>query len=74
MRGLFAGPALVELDRRHDGFVAAQLAAEPPDWPAGLAADVAAVGWRDFCLGDDARDELSRLDASLDLILLARRP
>ncbi|MBV9820926.1 MAG: class I SAM-dependent methyltransferase [Actinobacteria bacterium] len=73
-RGLFAGPALAELDRRHGGLVAAQLASEPADWPAELAADVAAVGWRDFAVGDDARADLSRLDGSLDLILLARRP
>jgi SAM-dependent methyltransferase len=83
VRGLFAGPRLAELDRRHagqGGLVAAQLATPPQCWPAGLAADVAAVGWRDFRVGEevpadlDAMDGLAGLDACLDLILLARRP
>src|SRR5919107_506501 len=46
-RGLFAGPRLVELDRRHaaaGGLVAAQLAGPPEHWPAGLAAEVAGIG------------------------------
>ncbi|HST48982.1 class I SAM-dependent methyltransferase [Jatrophihabitans sp.] len=74
VRGLFAGPRLVELDRRHGGLVAAQLATPPADWPVELAADVAAVGWRDFEVGADRQHDLGGLDASLDLILLARRP
>jgi len=74
VRGLFAGPRLTGLDRRHGGLVAAQLANDPQDWPAELAADVASVGWRDFEIGPDRRGDLGELDASLDLILLARRP
>jgi hypothetical protein len=77
VRGLFAGPRLVELDRRYagqGGFVAAQLAGPPERWPALLAADVAGISWQDFRVGTDCPDDLSGLDESLDLLLLARRP
>lgn len=77
VRGLFAGPRLAELDRRHarhGGLVAAQLAAPPASWTATLAADVASVGWRDFGISADLQGDLAGLDASLDLVLLARRP
>jgi SAM-dependent methyltransferase len=76
-RGLFAGPRLAELDRRHarqGGLVAAQLATPPASWTAVLAADVASVGWRDFAISPDLQGDLAGLDASLDLVLLARRP
>jgi SAM-dependent methyltransferase len=78
VRGLFAGPRLAALDQRHaeqGGFTAAQLAGPPDHWPAELAAEVAAVGWQDFRIGPDAIGaELSALDESLDLLVLARRP
>ncbi|MDQ1739631.1 MAG: hypothetical protein QOE53_1283 [Pseudonocardiales bacterium] len=80
VRGLFAGPRLVTLDRKYaeqGGFAAAQLAGPPELWPAELAADVAAVSWQDFRIGPDALvglTELSALDDSLDLLVLARRP
>ena len=76
-RGLFAGSRLAELDRRYSGqggFAAAQLAAPPECWPAGLAADVAGIDWQDFRYGPDSAAEPSGLDDSLDLLLLARRP
>jgi hypothetical protein len=76
VRGLFAGPRLVELDRRYagqGGLVAAQLATPPPNWTAELVADVAAVGWQDFEISADLQGD-PRLDASLDLVLLAQRP
>ena len=75
-RGLFAGPRLAELDRRHaeqGGLVAAQLARPPEHWPAGLAADVAGISWQDFRIGPDSLIDLSGLDESLDLLVLARR-
>ena len=58
VHGLFAGRRLAELDRRHSGLVAAQLAGPPQDWPAELAADVASVDWRDFEISPDLRAEL----------------
>ncbi len=76
VRGLFAGPRLTELDRRYagqGGLVAAQLATPPQGWGAELAAHVAAVGWRDFAISQDLQGDLPGLDASLDLVLLARR-
>lgn len=75
--GLFAGPRLAELDRRYagqGGFVAAQLAEPPEQWPAGLAADVSEVGWQDFRIEAGFADDLSGLDECLDLLVLARRP
>lgn len=77
VRGLFAGPRLVALDRRYaeqGGFPAAQLAAPPEGWPAELAADVAAIGAQDFRIGPDALADPRALDGSLDLLVLARRP
>lgn len=65
--GVHAGGRLRELDRRHRGsFVAAQLAKPPEEWSDALRADVAAIRSADF--GISPRD----LDASLDLLLLAR--
>ena len=77
VRGLFAGPRLAALDRRHagqGGLVGAQLATSPDRWTAELAADVASVNWRDFGISQDPRGNPAGLDASLDLVLLARRP
>ena len=65
--GLHAGPRLGVLDARYGSFVAAQLAAPPTEWPAALHADVGAVTTADFPIHE--RD----VDASLDLIVLARR-
>jgi SAM-dependent methyltransferase len=71
VRGLFAGPGLVELDRKYagqGGFVAAQLATLPEQWPAGLADDVAGIRWQDFRIGPDCLDDSRALDdlAALD--------
>ena len=77
VRGLFAGPGLAELDQRYagqGGVVAAQLAEPPERWPDELAEDVGGVGWQDFRVGPDAGNDLSALDESLDLLVLARRP
>ena len=69
--GLHAGERLTALDSRHAGFVDAQLATPPDDWPADLRADVAAVTADDFVIASaDERD----VDASLDLVVLAGRP
>jgi SAM-dependent methyltransferase len=73
VRGLYAGPRLVELDAYHaragrESFVAAQLAAPPADWAPELAEQVASVTVEDFEVREDAEDDC------LDLILLARRP
>jgi SAM-dependent methyltransferase len=65
--GLHAGERLAALDSRYGSFVDAQLATVPAEWPDGLRADVAAVTTADFPIHE--RD----VDASLDLILLARR-
>jgi SAM-dependent methyltransferase len=68
--GLHHGPRLRELDARHGGsIVDAQVAVvvDGNPWPAALRADVASVTSADFELhGDD-------VDASLDLLVLARR-
>jgi SAM-dependent methyltransferase len=75
--GLFAGPRLAELDRRYagqGGFVAAQLASPPEHWPVELAADVAGISWQDFRVSSDLSHDPSKLDESLDLLVLARRP
>lgn len=69
--GLHAGARLRRLDRVHRGFVDAQLAAPPQRWSARLRDDVAAVTTTDFAiLGADVH----RVDESLDLLVLARRP
>ena len=71
VQGLHHGPRLRELDARHGGsLVDAQTAVVLGNgtWPADLLRDVASVTSEDFELraGD--------LDASLDLLVLARRP
>lgn len=69
--GLHHGPRLRELDARHGGsIVDAQVAVvvDGNPWPDALRADVASVTGADFELrGDD-------VDASLDLVVLARTP
>lgn len=68
--GLHAGPRLAALDARHGGsFVDAQLGPPPNEWPAELTADVASVTTTDFPIRSD---EVADVDASLDLLLLAR--
>jgi 2-polyprenyl-3-methyl-5-hydroxy-6-metoxy-1,4-benzoquinol methylase len=68
--GLHTGERVSELDRRHNGFVAAQLAVPPGEWPAGLSADVAGIAAADFpVVADSGRD----IDEALDLVVLARR-
>ncbi|MBY6366778.1 class I SAM-dependent methyltransferase [Rhodococcoides corynebacterioides] len=71
LTGVRHGPTLRELDRRHGGsFVDAQieraLAGEP--WPDELTRDVAGITVDDFELTPDD------LDASLDLVIVARAP
>ena len=71
--GLHAGPPLAALDAAHGGsFVEAQLATPPDEWPEQLARDVAEVVVTDFPVrpAGPAHD----VDASLDLVVLARRP
>ncbi|HEX4726258.1 MAG TPA: methyltransferase domain-containing protein [Jatrophihabitans sp.] len=68
--GLAAGPRLAELDRRHAGFVPAQLAVPAEDWTERLRADVDSVRTADFVLTGPGPAE--ELDDCLDLILLAR--
>jgi hypothetical protein len=69
--GVHAGPRLRALDTVHGGLVAAQLAAPPEDWSERLRADVAAIGTGDFAV---VTADVHRLDESLDLLVLARRP
>lgn len=70
MWGLHAGTRLADLDAVHGGsFVAAQLAAPPEAWSGRLRADVESVTTADFALRSAAEADL---DASLDLVLLAR--
>lgn len=70
--GLHAGARLADLDRRHGGsFVDAQLAAPPDAWSDRLRSDVESVTAEDF---EIRRDERHDVDASLDLVVLARRP
>lgn len=71
LSGVHVGPRLRSLDRRHDGLVAAQLAVSPESWPAALRADVASVRAADFVVVPAADRDV---DASLDLVLTARRP
>ena len=71
VEGLHHGEALRAVDARHGGSVidaqiALALSGDP--WPADLAADVAAVRSEDFALSADG------VDASLDLLVTARRP
>ncbi|PVZ14666.1 class I SAM-dependent methyltransferase [Actinomycetospora cinnamomea] len=69
--GLHHGPGLRALDARHGGsLIDAQiaLALSGAPWPEDLAVDVAAVTTDDFELRADD------LDASLDLLVTARRP
>jgi SAM-dependent methyltransferase len=70
--GLHASERLRELDAAHGGsFVAAQLACAPDEWSDSLRTDVASVAASDFAvLAADAHE----VDASLDLVVLARRP
>ncbi len=71
MTGVHHGPRLRELDAKHGGsFIDAQidraLAGEP--WPADLVADVEAITVDDFVLTEPD------IDASLDLVAIARKP
>lgn len=71
--GLHHGPRLRALDARHGGsLVDAQVAVALAggDWPADLLRDVATVRTDDFVLAPDAPE--TALDASLDLLVLAR--
>jgi SAM-dependent methyltransferase len=73
VRGLDAGPALVELDSRYAAagyrsFVDAQLSCPPTEWGAELADDVSSVSVTDFTISDPVTDEC------LDLVVSARRP
>lgn len=65
--GLHAGPRIQAFDRSYGTFVGAQLASGPHAWPDRLLRDVVSVSAADFPVHD--RD----VDASLDLIVLARR-
>lgn len=68
--GLHAGARLTGLDDAHGGsFVGAQLASPPNDWGAQLGLDVASVTTADFTVLDT---EVRDVDASLDLVVLAR--
>ncbi|GAA4918451.1 methyltransferase family protein [Actinomycetospora succinea] len=75
LTGLHHGPALRAIDARHGGSVidaqiGLALSGEP--WPDALAADVASVTAEDFVL---RADDVSSVDASLDLLVSAvRRP
>ena len=67
--GLHPGAWLRARDAAHGGsFAGAQLAAPPQEWSAALARDVAAVRTADFRVSGE------RLDACLDLVVIARRP
>jgi SAM-dependent methyltransferase len=71
VHGLHHGPRLRELDARHGGsLVDAQVAVALGGgaWPAALKADVESVAAADFVL------QSAEIDASLDLVVLARRP
>jgi SAM-dependent methyltransferase len=72
VHGLHAGPRLRGLDRQHGGsFVGAQLAGSPDSWSNRLRSDVASIAPDDFSI--DA-DDVADVDASLDLVHIARRP
>ncbi len=71
VHGLHHGPRLRELDARHGGSlvdaqVAVALGGKP--WPAALKADVESVTTADFVL------QAAEVDASLDLVVFAKRP
>lgn len=71
MLGLRHGPRLRELDARHGGsIVDAQVtvALAGGEWPDALRRDVGSVTCADFALHAD------EIDASLDLLVLARTP
>jgi SAM-dependent methyltransferase len=71
VHGLHHGQRLRELDARHGGSVVdAQVAVALAGgaWPTDLAADVASVTADDFLL------QVPDVDASLDLVAVARRP
>jgi SAM-dependent methyltransferase len=72
MAGLHPSARLRVLNADHGGsLVCAQLAGSPEAWSPRLRCDVASVGTTDFTvLGAGDAD----VDASLDLVLLARRP
>jgi SAM-dependent methyltransferase len=72
--GVFHGPRLVELDKRHGGsIIDAQIARALADapWPDDLLADVASVAADDFDIVDAADRDI---DESLDLLAIAVRP
>jgi SAM-dependent methyltransferase len=69
--GIHAGRRVQHLDRKHDGLVAAQLAAPPENWVAALRADVASIRAADFTIVAAADRDV---DTALDLVLIARRP
>ncbi|WP_158887438.1 class I SAM-dependent methyltransferase [Amycolatopsis anabasis] len=75
LHGLHHGPGVRALDERYGGsiidaqldVVLGQLPGQA-SWPAGLLADIAAIGAADFAIHD------RELDASLDLVAVAVRP
>jgi SAM-dependent methyltransferase len=72
LHGLQARHRLAGMDERYraaGGFVAAQLAGPPGTWPPRLQADVQSVTAADFVLSASTEQPI---DASLDLIVLAR--
>jgi len=71
MRGLHAGPRLIELDERYGAFPDAQLATEPDRWPQQLLHDVVSIEATDFSIVPAAERDI---DVALDLVLLVRRP
>jgi SAM-dependent methyltransferase len=78
VQGVHAGPRLQALDGRFaggsgeqrgaGGFVRAQLASPPDDWPPDLARAVRSVTSDDFVVCEQAPD------AALDLLVVGRRP
>lgn len=69
--GLHHAGALPAMDARHGGSIVdaqVSVALSGSPWPAGLLADVEAVTCDDFAL------RAADVDASLDLLVLARRP
>jgi hypothetical protein len=74
MAGVFHGPTLAELDRKHAGsIIDAQIVRALADapWPDELLTDVASVGTDDFDLTDAGDRDI---DDSLDLVAIAVRP
>jgi SAM-dependent methyltransferase len=74
MAGVFHGPTLAELDRKHGGsIIDAQIVRALADapWPDDLLTDVASVGTDDFDLTDAGDRDI---DDSLDLVAIAVRP